>query len=48
MNDAVAALQRGVVDGTPRHRNDPVVTAHIAAAVVKDTPGGPHPEPSVN
>lgn len=41
MNDAVAFLQRAVIDRVVRHQADPVLAAHIAAAVVKDTPRGP-------
>lgn len=40
MADAVAALRKGVIEGTPRHTNDPVLNAHVAACVVKDTPRG--------
>lgn len=41
MHDAVSSMRKGVVEGIWRHRNDPVVGAHVQACVVKETPRGP-------
>lgn len=41
MHDSVSSMSKGMVEGTWRHRNDPVIAAHVQAAVVKDTPRGP-------
>lgn len=41
MHDAVSAMRKGAVEGTPRHQGDPVAASHVAACVVKDTPRGP-------
>jgi phage terminase large subunit-like protein len=41
MRDALAAFERGVLEGTLRHRGDPVIRAHLAAArAVRDPETG--------